>query len=346
MPRLFTRSPLPILLVWLASSSTAPAQYVVNTFAGRVLPSPGPATSVSVGSPDHEVRDSAGNLYFSSSANVFRLDPSGNLTVTAGTGIPGCSGDGGLATAAQLTAPTGLALDASGTLYVADPGCQAIRKIDTRGMISTLASGTKYQLTGLQGMTVDPSGNLYVAETQVEVGFALIGGIDTPQFGGVSGVLEVTPGGNFTVVAGTGAPGYFGDGLPATQAELDDPTDVALDSAGNLYIADFLNARVRVVNSQGVINTFAGTGLVSVNGFSEAIDQGDGGQAQNATLSFPTALAVGPAGLYIATYYGLVRTVSAQGIINTVAGSVKERRSPPAYRCPASSSGAGWARLA
>jgi len=310
--------------LWVLTTCAVIAQttYNISTFAGTALPPPGAVpTTISIGEPQHVILDPSSNLYISSNTNVFRLDREGNLTVVSGNGTPGCSGDGGPATAAQMTAPSGLAIDSGGNLYVADSGCQSIRRIDTRGMISTLTQGTGSELTGLGGMTIDTAGNLYVAETQIITGYSPLAG-NEPIYAGRSCVLKVTPIGTTTTVAGTGNMGFSGDGHLAIEASLSTPMDVALDSGGNLYIADYANARVRVVDPKGIITTFAGMGSTVEEGVVFEQDSGDGGQATSASISNPRSLAVGPNGIYIGVQFGLVRAVQlGLGIITTVAGS-------------------------
>jgi len=309
----------------ITCSLNAQTQYGVSTFAGTVLPPPGVAdTAISIGQPQHVILDPASNLYFSSNASVFRLDRAGNLTLFAGTGLPGCSGDDGAATAAQLTQPTGLAMDAGGNLFVADPGCQSIRMIDGNGIITTIAQGNGMTLTGLGGMTIDTSENLYVAESQIIVGYTSVASGHLPSYGGLSTVLKIALNGTVTTFAGEGAMGLGGDSGPATKALLSQPTDVGLDAFGNIYIADYLNARIRVVDPQGIITTFAGIGSTLPDGVTMEQDTGDGGLAATASISYPNSLTVGVGGIYIGTQFGLIRVVSpGQGIISTIAGSAK-----------------------
>ena len=217
-------------------------------------------------------------------------------------------GDGGAATAAQLRYPLGVAVDGSGNLYIADRDNERIRKVTaSTGIISTVAGGgvfraggqaaTLAQLPVPRSVAVDGSGNLYIAEG--------------------SYILKVTTSGIISTVAGSGRPGYSGDGGPAASAQLSTPFGVAVDGSGNLYIADTGNDRIRKVDaSTGNISTVAGVGT---NGFS-----GDGGAATSAQFSAPVGVAVdGSGNLYIADSGGNSRirkvTVST-GNISTVAG--------------------------
>ena len=241
------------------------------------------------------------------------------ITTVAGTGTAGFSGDNGPATSAQLTDPEGVAVDSAGNLYIADTGYSRVRKV-TNGVITTVAGGgatlgdngpaTSAHLYSPKGVAVDSAGNLYIADTYNQR-------------------IRKVSNGVITTVAGTGTHGpSSGDNSPATSASLFSPTGVAVDSAGNLYIADTGNSRVRKV-SNGVITTVAGTGGY---GFS-----GDNGPATSAQLYNPDGIAVDPAGnLYIAdTLDSRIRKVS-NGVITTVGGNGtlwlqrRQRLQPPA----------------
>jgi sugar lactone lactonase YvrE len=283
--------------------------YTINTFAGGALPVNIPGTSAALGGPQAGAVDATGNLFFSVSGGlnvVLRLDAITNvLALVAGNGTLGYSGDGGPATSAQLAIPNGVALDAAGNLYIADAGNHCIRKV-SNGVITTVAGNgtsgysgdggpaTTAQLAIPWGVAVDAAGNLY------------IGDFSNYRVRKVSN-------GVMTTVAGNGTRGYSGDGGPATSAELTQPQGVAVDGAGNLYIADGGNQRIRKV-ANGVIATVAGNGTL---GFS-----GDKGPATSAQLSTPEYVAVDSAGnLYIADLgNSRVRLVS-NGVITTVVGN-------------------------
>jgi uncharacterized protein (TIGR03437 family) len=232
----------------------------------------------------------------------------GNIATIAGNGSQAFSGDGGLAASAGLNHPRGLAVDSSGNVYISDVDNHRVRRVSPSGMISTVAgngatgdSGDGGQavnasLSDVNGLTLDDTGNLYIADA------------------GNRRVRKVTPSGIISTVAGTGVQGFSGDGGPATNAQLNRPTSV-LFSAGNLYIADSSNQRIRKVSSNGTITTLAGNGVA---GFS-----GDGGLATSASLDFPLGIAMDSAGtLYVADgNNNRIRRVSPNGVITTAAGN-------------------------
>ena len=255
--------------------------------------------------------DGVGNLYVADSFNhrIRRVDPSGTITTIAGTGERGFSGDGGPAVAAQLRRPEGVAVDAAGNLYIADRYNNRIRRVDPFGTITTIAGTGEYGFSGdggpavaarlrlPYGITADTAGNLYIADTFNDR------------------IRQIDPSGTITTIAGTGLSGFSGDNGPAIQARLYRPGGVAVDAAGNLYIADSYNNRIRRVDPFGTITTIAGTGEY---GFS-----GDGGPAVAARLRLPYGIIVDTAGnLYIAdSYNNRIRRVDPSRVITTIAGT-------------------------
>lgn len=233
--------------------------------------------------------DGKGNLYITDNAHerVRRVTPDGMITTVAGTGRVGPDkGDGGPASSATLWNPHAVAIDRQGNLFIAGTSNQRVRKVRPDGTITTIAGtgrrgfsgdggpATSARLYNPYGVAVDDRGNVYIADW------------------GNHRVRRVSPGGRITTIAGTGSPGYSGDGGPATAARLHFPRGVAVDEHGNLYIADSQNFRVRMV-SGGTITTVAGTGK---SGYS-----GDGGPPGTAQLEYPTGVAVdGKGNLYIA----------------------------------------------
>ena len=266
----------------------------------------GPATNAELNQPQGIAVDS-GNVYIADNYNhrIRKIDSSGIITTIAGTGAYGYSGDGLAATSSQLSYPYGITIY-SGNLYIADTGNQRIRKIDSSGIITTLAGtgvgvfsgdgalATNAELSSPIGIAVD-SGNVYISDNNNH----RIRKIDS------SGIIRT--------IAGTGTGGFSGDGELATNANLGSPRGITVDSSGNLYIADIGNRRIRKVDSSGIITTVAGTG---VYGYS-----GDGGLATNAKLTRVDGITVDSLGnIYIPDYYfNVIRKVTS-GIITTIAG--------------------------
>ena len=271
----------------------------------------GAATAAQLNFPGGVALDGAGNLYIADTHNqrIRKVDTTGTISTVAGSGASGFSGDGGAATAAQLYLPWGVAVDGAGNLYIADTHNQRIRKVDTTGTISTVAGTGAWGFSGDGGPAIEallsyPSGvatggagNLYIADS----GYNRIRKVDT------TGTISTVAGGR-----------KYGDGGPATATELDRPSGVALDGAGNLYIADRRNQRIRKVDSTGTISTVAGA---KIQGFS-----GDGGAATAAELRFPSGVALDNAGnLYIADRSNhRIRKVDSTGTISTIAGTGTE----------------------
>lgn len=306
------RAPFSLLCLLFSSLFVNPVwgqQYVISTIAGGVPPpTPVAAAKASIGDPPRVAVDAAGQVYFASLHSVFRVDAGGTLTRIAGTGQSGYSGDGGPATAAQLSFPIGLAVDAAGNVYVADRDASVVRKIAANGTIATVAGtgaagysgdggpASSAQLNGPFGLAVDTAGNLYIADANNNC------------------IRRVSANGAITTVAGNTARGFLGDGSPARDAWLNAPEGVTVDSASNLYIADTYNNRIRKVTSDGKINTVAGSG--------NEIFAGDDGPAIDAGMGLPPDVAVDRLGnLYIADFGGSRIRLVSNGIITTVAGS-------------------------
>ena len=281
----------------------------VTTLAGGAVGDGGLAVFAFFNQPSGVARDSAGNTYVADSYNnlVRKVGPGGSIGTVVGTGVAGYSGDGGAASNAQLNAPQGLALDAAGNLFIADSANHRVRRVDGSGRITTVAgnglgsyggdnnAATLAPIGTPYGLALDSIGNLYISDVTNNV------------------VRKVDSSGVIGTAAGSGGYGYSGDGGPATQSKLYGPYGVAVDSSGNLYIADRYNYRVRMV-SNGTITTVAGTGTCCYNG---------DGPATKSELDDPSGVAVDAAGnLYIAdTYNERVRVVLAGGNIVTVAGT-------------------------
>jgi hypothetical protein len=259
--------------------------------------------------PNGVAYDAAGNLYFADTDRhqVYESSLAGILSVVAGSGSQGFSGDDGAATSAQLDSPQGIAIGPDGTLYIADTGNQRIRAV-RNGQISTFAgNGTAgfagdtgpalaAEFNGPSALAIDAAGALLVCDS-------------------LNHRVRRIRSGTITTLAGTGTQGFAGDGAAATAAELDTPSGVAVGADGRIYLADSHNDRIRVIALDGTISTFAGSGT---RGFS-----GDGSTATAASLSLPRGLMVTSAGalLFADSNNQRVRMVDARGIIATTVGS-------------------------
>ena len=289
--------------------------FLENVFpVTKVLAKSVSATKTEISLVDGIALDKTGNVYIARRDNnvISRVDLKGNMTAYAGNGSAGFSGDGGDAAEARLNVPAGLAFDKKGNLYIADRNNHRIRKVDTRGKISTVAGtgtagfsgdggpATRAQLNHPSGIAFDKKGDLYFSDRSNDR------------------IRMIDSSGNIHTYAGNGKEGFRGDSGPALQASLDKPFGIAFDKKGNLYIADRRNNRVRMVNSRGIITTVAGDG-----GF---FFSGDNGPAYRASVAGPTGVVVDDQGvLYIADRSNnRVRTVDSQGMITTVVGTGKQ----------------------
>lgn len=355
------------IVALMALIPLAQAQYyVISTVAGngqvQFSDSGGPGTNARLISPTYVAADGAGNIFVSDNYyhQVFQISAAGVITVAAGTGKQGFSGDGGRATAAQLDGPAGLAVDKDGNLFIADSSNNRIRRVGRDGVISTYAGNGQVgfggdggmaaaaQLSGVTGIAVDGAGNVYfsqpgshrVRRVRADGAISLFAGAGTAGFSGDGGaatsallfnpqglevdaagsvfiadnqnhrIRKVTAAGTISTVVGNGMQRFAGDGAAAELASLSGPADVALDVAGNLYVSDLLNGRVRMVNAAGVISTVAGGGGLPQNG-----------PALQASLPAPTGLAIDSEGrlIVVASYARQVRRVSLL-TITTIAG--------------------------
>jgi trimeric autotransporter adhesin len=300
----------PTILSAIAGTGTMPTNCVSPA-------EPGPALQTQLCGPSAVAVDLAGNVYIAEpSANVVKkLSTTGNITTFAGVeGSPAdFGGDGGPANAAHLNQPVGLAVDGLGNVYISDSGNGRIREVNaTTNTITTFVgggSGTNFNggtgtavVLSPAGIAFDPSGNLYIAEPTQEI------------------VVKVTSLGVATLFAGVqtlgspGTAGYNGDNIQATAAELNAPTSVASDRAGNIYIADSLNYRIRYINENfepGMISTAAGNGTQG--------NTGDGGVSTSAEIT-PLSIALNEADDIFVSNGTTVRKVSNQGYISTFAG--------------------------
>jgi sugar lactone lactonase YvrE len=260
--------------------------------------------------PNGIVVDAEGNLLIADQSNnrIRKVDSRGYITTFAGSQEAGYSGDGGMAVSALLSAPSSLALDLSGNLYIADQGNNCVRMISRKGYITTFAGSGTYGYAGDGGdalaatfnvpmsVATDNKGNVYIADQ------------------GNHCIRKVDAAHRMSTIAGNGKDGNKANGIPATNAELSLPTGVAADHYGNVYVAEPVNGTIRKITPDGRIFTIAGNG---VNAYG-----GDGGQATDAALFMPWSIAIDESGnLYIADQNNnRVRKVGPTGVISTVAG--------------------------
>ncbi|HTA61540.1 MAG TPA: SdrD B-like domain-containing protein [Bacteroidia bacterium] len=276
---------------------------IINTIAGGASSGSsgdgGAASNASLNTPQSLVFDAFGNLYFSDHNNhkVRKINTAGVISTFAGTGTGGYNSDGIAATTAQLFGPSQLAFDAAGNLYIADFNNNRVRKVNTAGIISTVAgngtqlyagdggAATAANLSYPAGLAFDVAGNLYIADNG----------------NGVIRMINTT--GIISTFAGSGTSSPMGDGGLAKWASFNSAMGLAIDQTGNLYIADENNNAIRLINTAGIISTFAGGGTVI----------GDGGAATAAQLSSPVGVMVDDTGnVYIADWNnGRVRKVNA-----------------------------------
>lgn len=302
---------LVLLLTAMLLTLPALAQDVISTAIGGG-PSDMPALDANLSNPVAIAVDSSGNYYIAAASQnrIFKVDTTGLLTVFAGNGLPGYGGDGvtGGAANATLNNPQAVAVDGSGNVYIADTYNFVIRKVDTTNTITTIAGtqgacgGSVSNLCYPNGVVADTAGNLFIGDTS-----------DCQVKKVVLSSLTIT------VFAGNGTCGYTGDGGGPTSAEVNQPSGVAVDGSGDVFIADTNNFVIReVVKSTGKIKTVAGNNALGP-GYS-----GDGASATSAQIYYVYKLGVNSTGTTVTVADGLynsrIRQFTVGGNINTVAG--------------------------
>lgn len=306
-----------LCILLIGCSSTIHGQ-IITTFAGNGVPGSdgngGMATAARIKSPASIALDGSGNLYISDITKhcIRKVSKSGVISTVAGTGTPGYNADGIPAVSAQLNQNWGVAADAAGNLYISDQSNCRIRKVNTSGIISTIAG------TGTPGYSGD-NGPATWAAIQPPIGIA-VDGAGNVYIGDPSShrIRKISPSGTISVFAGTNASSssYGGDGGPALAAQLGSNIfGLATDAAGNVYVCVGGNNVVRKINTSGIITTIAGTGIA---GFS-----GDGGPAIFAQLNNPTGVYVdGDGSVFISDCFNhRIRKINPSGIITTIAGN-------------------------
>ncbi len=298
-----------IAIVFLISPSRA---QIITTVAGTgsygFSGDGGAATAAKLWHPTDMAVDASGNIYIADNQNQRLRKVSSSGTINTFAGGDTCRADGVPATTANIWT-NGVDVDVAGNVYTA--GSYTVRKINTSGIITTIAGTGGYGSTGDGGPATaatfrdvvavahDAAGNIYIADG---------GGY---SYGGI--IRKIDTANNISTVAGGGT--SLAEGIAATAAGLGKPNNIAFDAGGNLYIADFYYNRIRKVDTAGIITTVAGSGIA---GFS-----GDGGPATAAKLDGPNGIAIDASGnMIIADFYNCrIRKVTTAGIINTIAGT-------------------------
>jgi gliding motility-associated-like protein len=299
-----------LLVLWISSGR---AQIIVTIAGNHIMGfsgAGGQATKAGVGLLYGVVVDKFGNVYAADQSNnvIWKINAAGVISLYAGTGLQGYSGDGGQATQALLYQPAWLGMDRTGNLYFTDQQGIYIREVSAAGIISTVAGNPAQHFSGgdggplaaatfnsIRGIVADALGNLYISDN------------NTIRMVNTAGIIHT--------IAGTGTSGYSGDGGPAVQAQLNEPYGVGVDQAGNIYIPDANNNVVRKIDPAGIISTIAG--VQQSAGYN-----GDGGAAINAKLDFPWALAVDGNGNVFIDDEGNweIRKIDPAGIITDYGG--------------------------
>jgi sugar lactone lactonase YvrE len=301
-------SVLCVTLVLLSCDETAPKEVQVTTFAGSGEEgyANGTGTEAQFNAPVVLAIDKAGNLYVADMYNhrIRKISPKGEVSTFAGSGEEGYADGTGIE--AQFNTPQGIAIDKAGNLYVADWGNHRIRKISPKGEVSAFAgsgeggyangTGTEAQFNGPADLAIDKAGNLYVADTNNHR------------------IRKISPKGEVNTFAGSGEEGYANG--TGTEAQFNGPVGLVFDKAGNLYVADMGNHRIRKISPKGEVSTFAGSG-------EEGYANGAGTEAQ---FNGPVGLVFDKAGnLYVAdTNNHRIRKISPKGEVSAFAGSGEE----------------------
>ncbi len=294
---------------------------IIGTIAGNGLNQfsgdGGPAIAASIVAPEMVAVDAAGNVYIGSyfDTRIRKISPNGLITTVAGTGTAGFSGDGGPAVSAKIQNPQALAVDGAGNLYISDTGNYRIRRVDAKGIITTIAgNGLDTSSDGVPaialretpalkasivplGVVLDRTGTLFFCDSSTHR------------------VAQLTSTGTIVTVAGNGNQGISGDGGPALAASLSVPLNIALDPSGNLFIADLAVSGIRKVTSAGVIASLAGYGAAQFSG--------DNGPATLAAFNYPQSVALDGTGRMVIadSFNNRLRRVEKDGTVQTIAGT-------------------------
>ncbi len=306
-----------VLFICAGYNTLCSQTYIITDVAGSIYGysgDGGAATNAKLNNPISVFAGRDGNIYISDWGNsrLRLVNAAGIISTVAGNGIYGFSGDGGIATAAELNGPMGVFADGTGNIFFADIGNERIREINTNGIINTISGNGIYSFSGdggpataasfrdPAGICSDISGNIYVAD----------------EFN--NRVRKINTNGIISTIAGCAARGYSGDGGPATLAEFYYPSGVATDASGNLFIADESNNCIRKVSNQGMVYTIAGNGLPGYTG--------DGGPAISAEIFNAAGVRLDNFGnIYITDgFNNRIRKINTNGTISTIAGNGKK----------------------
>lgn len=277
----------------------------VTTFAGSGLPNAsedGVGTQATFWRPEDLVADAGGNLYVVEvgASKIRKISPTGVVTTFAGNIIPGSID--GIGIKASFVGPSGLTIDVSGNLYIADTGNNKIRKISPTGVVTTVAGTgvggsvdgdiSQASFHGPTDVAIDASGNLYVADISNNK------------------IRKITPSGAVSTFAGSGVEGSI-DGI-GVLATLHHPSSITIDTSGNLYVSEWGSHKIRKISPLGVVTTLAGGGIYGVDGIGSI-----------AGFALPSGLTIDTAGnLYVADIHSnKIRKITPNGVVTTFAGT-------------------------
>ena len=293
-------------------TQTAKAQGILATVCGNdtigFSGDGGPALAAKTKAALGICTDAEGNVYFADYNNnrVRKIDRSGIINTIAGTGLPEHSGDGGLATLADIGGPSFVFVDKDKNIYITDTSYSRVRKIDKLGIITTIAGTGERGFSGDGGLAINAKLNQPGYVIQDKDGNMIIEDRYNNR------LRKINSAGIITTIAGNGVAGFSGDGGPAVSAQIS-PIGIAMDTGGRIIIVDAVNNRIRRIDRSGIITTIAGSGVAGYTG--------DGGKATMATLNYPYYPCVDQYNNIYFQSLRRIRKISDSGIISTIAGT-------------------------